>query len=138
MAKRNVTVSMVDDYEYESVNPSGNKVKIDMYDPEKKSHQSPMDLVLSAVASCASVDAVLMMKKKRKTVESFVVETEGDRNDGIPAFYKSIHMKFILTSPDATEQEFEKVVKLAVDKYCSVSASLSAEITYSSEVRRSS
>lgn len=127
---------MLDDYEYESVNPSGNKVKIDMYDPEKKNHQSPMDLVLSAVASCASVDAVLMMKKKRKTVSGFVVETEGERNDGIPAFYESIHMKFILTSPDAKEQEFEKVIKLAVDKYCSVSASLNAEITYSSEVRR--
>ncbi|GGF37805.1 OsmC family protein [Echinicola rosea] len=134
MAKRNVTVTMKADYEYEAVNPQGNKVQIDMYDPEKKQHQSPMDLVLSAVASCASVDAVLMMKKKRKTVEDFKVETEGDRNDGVPAFYKSIHMKFILTSADATEEEFAKVVKLSVDKYCSVSASLSADITYSSEV----
>ncbi|UCS91531.1 OsmC family protein [Echinicola marina] len=136
MAKRNVTVTMKADYEYEAVNPQGNKVLIDMYDPEKKQHQSPMDLVLSAVASCASVDAVLMMKKKRKTVENFKVETEGDRNDGVPAFYKTIHMNFVLTSPDATEEEFAKVVKLAVDKYCSVSASLSAEISYSSEVKR--
>ncbi|AGA78689.1 OsmC family protein [Echinicola vietnamensis] len=136
MAKRNVTVTMKADYEYEAVNPQGNKVQIDMYDPEKKQHQSPMDLVLSAVASCASVDAVLMMKKKRKQVEGFKVETEGDRNDGIPAFYKSIHMRFVLTSPDATEEEFAKVVKLSVDKYCSVSASLSAEISYSSEVIR--
>ncbi|WP_215222859.1 OsmC family protein [Echinicola shivajiensis] len=136
MAKRNVTVTMKGDYEYEAVNPQGNKVQIDMYDPEKKQHQSPMDLVLSAVASCASVDAVLMMKKKRKTVTDFKVETEGDRNDGVPAFYKTIHMNFILTSPDATEEEFAKVVKLSVDKYCSVSASLSAEISYSSEVKR--
>ncbi|MDN3670199.1 OsmC family protein [Echinicola jeungdonensis] len=136
MAKRNVTVTMKDDYEYESVNPSGNKVSIDMYDPDKKQHQSPMDLVLSAVASCASVDAVLMMKKKRKTVSGFTVEAEGDRDEGIPAYYKNIHMKFILTSPDATEKEFAKVIKLAVDKYCSVSASLNAEITYSSEVKK--
>lgn len=136
MAKRNVTVTMKGDYEYEAVNPQGNKVQIDMYDPEKKQHQSPMDLVLSAVASCASVDAVLMMKKKRKTVTDFKVETEGDRNDGVPAFYKTIHMNFVLTSPDATEEEFAKVVKLSVDKYCSVSASLSAEISFSSEVKR--
>ncbi|WP_186756412.1 OsmC family protein [Echinicola salinicaeni] len=136
MAKRNVTVTMKGDYEYEAVNPQGNKVQIDMFDPEKKQHQSPMDLVLSAVASCASVDAVLMMKKKRKTVADFKVETEGDRNDGVPAFYKTIHMNFILTSPDATEEEFAKVVKLSVDKYCSVSASLNAEISYSSEVKR--
>ncbi|WP_460539356.1 OsmC family protein [Echinicola sediminis] len=136
MAKRNVTVTMKADYEYEAVNPQGNKVNIDMYDPEKKQHQSPMDLVLSAVASCASVDAVLMMKKKRRTVEDFKVEAEGDRDEGIPAYYKAIHMKFILTSPDATEDEFAKVIKLAVEKYCSVSSSLKSEISYSSEVKR--
>ena len=56
------------------------------------------------------------MKKKRKKVLDFKVEAEGDRNDGIPAYYKSIHLKFTLTSPDATLEEFEEVIKLAVEK----------------------
>lgn len=136
MAKRNITLKMIADHEYESVNATGNKVEIDMYNGENKKHQSPMELLLSALASCASVDAVLMMKKKRKKILDFKVEAEGDRNDGIPAYFKSIHLKFTLTSPDATLEEFEKVIKLAVEKYCSVSASLKAEITYSSMVVR--
>ncbi len=62
--KRNVTVRMKADLEYEARNPQGNVVNIDMYDPEHKQAQSPMDLLLSALGGCASVDAVLMMKKK--------------------------------------------------------------------------
>lgn len=136
MSKRSITLKMIADREYESANATGNKVAIDMYDGEEKQHQSPMELLLSALASCASVDAVLMMKKKRREIQEFKVEAEGLRNDGIPAFYKSIHLKFILTSPDATQAEFEKVIKLAVEKYCSVASSLNSDITYSSMVVR--
>lgn len=136
MAKRNITLKMLADREYESVNATGNKIGIDMYDGESKKNQSPMELLLSALAACASVDAVLMMKKKRRTVTDFKVEAEGERNDGIPAFYKTIHLRFTLTSPDALLEEFQKVIKLAVEKYCSVASSLKSEITYSSMVVR--
>ena len=136
MAKRNVTVRMKADHEYEAVNPQGNVVAIDMYDPQDKKAQSPMDMILSALGSCASVDAVLMMKKKRKTVLDFIVEVEGERNEGVPAYYTDIDMKFILISPDAKDEEFAKVVTLAVEKYCSVASSLNANITFSSEVRK--
>ncbi|WPR76811.1 OsmC family protein [Algoriphagus sp. NG3] len=135
MAKRNVTVRMKADHEYEAVNPQGNVVQIDMYDPQEKKSQSPMDLLLSALGSCASVDAVLMMKKKRKTVEDFYVEVEGIRNEGIPAFFTEISMKFVLISPDAKQEEFAKVVALSVEKYCSVASSLKSTITFTSEVK---
>ncbi len=135
MAKRNVTVRMKADHEYEAVNSQGNVVQIDMYDPQDKKAQSPMDMLLSALGSCASVDAVLMMKKKRKTVTDFIVEVEGNRNEGVPSYYTDIHLKFILISPDAKEEEFAKVVALSVEKYCSVASSLKSTITFSSEVR---
>lgn len=125
------------DHEYEAVNPQGNSVQIDMYDPEDKKAQSPMDLLLSALGSCASVDAVLMMKKKRRTVVDFYVEVEGDRNEGVPAFYTDISMKFVLVSPDAKQEEFAKVVALSVEKYCSVASSLKSTITFTSEVKPS-
>jgi len=136
--KKSVKVTMKADYEYEGVNAQGNKVQIDMYDYEKKKAQSPMDLLLSALGGCASVDAVLMMKKKRKTVSDFFVEIEGSRNDGVPEFFTDITMKFVLVSPDAKEQEFQKVIALAVDKYCSVASSLKSNITYTTEIQRPS
>ncbi|WP_246535271.1 OsmC family protein [Litoribacter ruber] len=134
--KRTIKISMLADHEYEAVNAFGNKVSIDMYDGEEKKHQSPMELLLSALGSCAVVDAVSMMKKKRKEVVDFTIDVEGERNDGIPAFYRTIHMHFTLVSSDAKEEELAKVIKLSVDKYCSVASSLKSEITYSSEVKR--
>jgi putative redox protein len=134
--KRNVTVRMKADLEYEARNPQGNVVNIDMYDPEHKHAQSPMDLLLSALGGCALVDAVLMMKKKRREIIDFYVEVEGMRNDGVPAFYTHIALKFILVSPDATSEEFGKVVALSVEKYCSVASSLKSTITFTSDVKR--
>jgi len=136
MSTRTVKIKMIADHEYESVNAYGNTVGIDMYDGEEKKQQSPMELLLSALGSCAVVDAVSMLKKRRKEVQDFTIDVEGTRNDGIPAFYKSIHMHFTLFSSDATEEELAKVVKLSVDKYCSVASSLKSEITYSTEVAR--
>jgi len=134
--KRNVTVRMKADLEYEARNAQGNLVNIDMYDPEHKHAQSPMDLLLSALGGCASVDAVLMMKKKRRDIVHFFVEVEGTRNDGVPAYYTNIELKFVLISPNATEEEFAKVVALSVEKYCSVSSSLKSNVTFKSEVRK--
>lgn len=136
MSKRNVTVRMKADHEYEAVNAQGNIVQIDMYDAAEKKAQSPMDLLLSALGGCASVDAVSMMRKKRREIIDLTVEVVGDRYDGTPGFYTAIHLKFLLISPDATQEEFAKVVALSVEKYCSVSSSLKSEVSFSSEVRK--
>uniref|UniRef100_UPI0040481608 OsmC family protein n=1 Tax=Algoriphagus sp. TaxID=1872435 RepID=UPI0040481608 len=133
---RNVTVRMTSDLTYAAQNPQGHAIHIDMNDLEQKQAQSPMELLLSALGGCASVDAVLMMKKKRRELQDFFVEVEGVRNDGVPGYYTEIALHFVLVSPDATGEEFEKVVALSVEKYCSVASSLSSEITFSSEVRR--
>jgi putative redox protein len=126
---------MKSDHEYESVNATGNVVGIDMLSGEEKNHQAPMELLLSALAGCSAIDAVLMMKKKRRNILDFKIEATGERNDGIPAYYTSIHLKFSLISPDAKLEEFEKVVKLSVEKYCSVASSLRSQITYSTYLR---
>ena len=136
MSKKHVTVRMKADMEYESTNHFGNKVDIDMYDSEHKKAQSPMELLLSALGGCSAVDAVLMMKKKRRTITDFFIEIIGNRREGIPKYYTQIDMKFVLVSPDATEEEFAKVVTLSVEKYCSVASSLKSEIRHISEVRR--
>ncbi len=119
----------VSDYEYKSTNEHGNTVFIDMYPAGEKKHQSPMDLVLSAVASCSAVDVVQMLKKRRKTVTALRIETEGERNDTPPKYFKTININFILTSPDTTEDELFKLVKLAVEKYCSVASSLDGNVS---------
>ena len=119
-----VVTSLVDDYEFEAVNESGNKVKIDMYPKEQKQAQSPMELLLSAVSACSAVDLVQMLKKRKKSVVDLKIETVGVRRDTIPKSFTDITLNFKLVSPDASLEEFQKLTKLSVEKYCSVEASL--------------
>ena len=131
------TTRYIDEYEYESVNEAGNSVKMDMYPAEQKQHQSPMEILLSAVGACAAVDMIGILKKKRKTVNDLVIESDGTRRNEFPKYFTNIDMKFILTSPDTSVEEFEKTVALTLEKYCSVSATLAgvAKIDFSCEVR---
>ncbi len=132
------TVNYKADKEYEGVNATGAKVAIDMYDPEDKKAMSPTELLLSSVAACAMVDISLMLRKRKKTLVDFKAETEGVRRDEHPRAFTDIHINFIITSPDAKEEEVAKIVDLSVEKYCSVAATLKGgpNVTHSFEVER--
>ncbi|MEQ9405784.1 MAG: OsmC family protein [Cyclobacteriaceae bacterium] len=124
------------DEEFEAVNESGNKVDIDMLPADQKQHQSPTQLLLSALTACAAVDIVSMVKKRRKTFVDLKAETTGERREEHPRGFTKIHMKYIITSPDLTDEEADRIVHLATTKYCSVAASVSAEQTHSFEIVR--
>ena len=125
------------DEEFTSTNQNGNKAEIDMRSADQKQHQSPTELLLSAVGACAAVEIVSMVKKRRKTFVDLNAEISGERRDEHPRGFTKIHLKYIITSPDLTEDEAARIVDLATTKYCSVAGSLSAEQTHSFEIRRS-
>ncbi|MFY0591178.1 OsmC family protein [Roseivirga sp.] len=130
------TTTLLGDYEFEAINENGNKVQIDMRAPEEKKAQSPTELLLSALAGCASVDLVQMLKKRKRTVNGLSVEAEGDRRDDHPRGFTHIRLHFVLDSPDAKQEEFEKLGHLAATKYCSVAGSLSAEMSHTFTINR--
>src|SRR5690606_6560134 len=99
-----------------------------MYTKVKNKKFSHIEHLLSPIADCASVDAEQMLKKKRKSVNSFTIESDGTRRTDYPKAFTHITLRFILESPNTTQEEMEKVINLAVEKYCSVSASLSDKI----------
>ncbi len=116
------------DKEYFCVNESGNRVEIDMLDAADKNAMSPMQLLLSGLISCAAVDMVGMVKKRRKTLKDFSGVVEGTRRDEIPKKFTKINIHYKFVSPDLTDKEAERIVELAVTKYCSVASSLDPAI----------
>ena len=78
-----IITKFVSDFEFESINEAGNYAKIDMYEKQFKQAFSPMEHLLSAIAACASVDAVQMLKKKRKTVNEFTIESDGGQENRV-------------------------------------------------------
>lgn len=91
----------------------------------------PMELVLQALASCASIDISLILEKQKQKMTSYEVEVTGVRKDAVPAVFESIHMEFIF-SGDLNENKVNRAVDLAVNKYCSVADMIKdkVDITY--------
>ena len=127
---------MVEDEVYEAFNEAGHQIIMDMREASLKQNQSPPELLLSSLAGCGAVDIVIMLKKRRKTVLNFTIETVGVRRDEQPRKFLEIHCKYILTSPDVEKEEFEKFAKLSLEKYCTVAATLNSKITFTTEIRR--
>lgn len=131
-----IIARMLEDEVYEAHNEAGHKIIMDMREASLKQNQSPPELLLSSLAGCGAVDIVIMLKKRKKTVNDFVIETVGVRRDESPRKFLEIHCKYIVTSPDVEEEEFEKFAKLSLEKYCTVAATLNSKITFTTEIKR--
>jgi putative redox protein len=95
----------------------------------------PMEMLAASMASCASIDVLLILKKKRIELSHYHISINAKRIDAVPAAFENIQLIFFIGENDPIDQ-VEKAVKLSVEKYCSVSASLSKEIKISYEVVR--
>lgn len=93
----------------------------------------PMELLASSLASCASIDVLLILKKKRIELSHFEVEILARRKETVPASFESIHLVFQIGENDESEA-VQKAVQLSVEKYCSVAASLDKAIKITWEV----
>lgn len=96
----------------------------------------PMEMVLSAVASCSSIDVVMILKKQRQRLDDIKVTVEAKRaEDQVPAVFTDIHIHFKLTGK-IKEKKAEQAVTMSMEQYCSVSKMLenTVKITYSHEI----
>lgn len=94
----------------------------------------PMEILASSLASCASIDILLILKKKRVIPQLFEVHISGKRAFTLPAVFESIHLTFQIGENDPLEM-VEKAAKLSIEKYCSVAATLHPECKLTFEVR---
>lgn len=98
------------------------------FDGDGKTGQSPPDALLSALASCVSVDVIEILGKRRTPVESLQVDVVGERVDTTPRRFRHITLKFSITGKGIERDQAERAIELAVTKYCSVRDSLRDDI----------
>jgi putative redox protein len=126
------------DMQFEGTTQSGQTVKLDSTkDQAAAIGPSPVEMVLQALGGCTAMDIVSILKKMRRTITSLVLEIEGERREEYPRIFTHIHILYKLVSPDATEQELDRAIRLSEEKYCSVSGMLrpTVKITTSYELR---
>lgn len=90
--------------------------------------QSPVDGLLSALASCAAIDVVDILAKRRTPVASLDVDVTGERVDTIPRRIKHVDLAFRITGDGIERDQAERAIDLAITKYCSVRDSLREDI----------
>jgi putative redox protein len=123
-----VSMSYVDDQKFKITNQTENQLLVDMYSKEKKEHLSPMELLLSALTTCAAVEIVSMIKKRKRNFTNIKAETTGLRVENPPKFFKSINVKYLIYSSDLTKKEAERYISLSLEKYCSVGSTINQKI----------
>ncbi len=113
---------------------SGHSIVMDTAKDEEKTASSPMELVLLGLCGCTASDVVGILRKKREPFTALEVRAAGERADGYPAVYTSIHLTYRV-SGKVTAKAMEDAVRLSKEKYCSVSAMLekTAKITHTIE-----
>ena len=93
--------------------------------------QSPMQLLLMALASCMAVDVRMILEKSRVPVDSLEVEVVGVRAAEPPRRYLSLDLVYRVGGPgDGDRGKLERAIELSRDKYCSVLHSLDPKIEF--------
>ena len=128
-APTTTTVHHLVDRRFVGITPD--KMRI-MMDGENKAQTGmrPMQMLLNAVGGCAAYDIVAMLKKRRLVIEDYRIELRGDRFDGTPAYFTHVHAVHYFKVPGLTAEIAERFVDLGMNRYCSVAASLKAEISF--------
>ena len=129
------TVRYAGDDLFIGTSPSGHSVAIDVKG-DRKSAQTPMEMLLISVAACTAADVASIMEKKRQDVREYIVEVTGTRVDDHPRKFTAFHIHHIVRGHHVSEQGLAQAIELSDTKYCSVAATVrpTATITTSYEI----
>ncbi|MBK7233697.1 MAG: OsmC family protein [Saprospiraceae bacterium] len=110
------------DFLLEASNSIGNTILIDASEPIGGHHQGirPLELLLSSLGSCSSIDVILILRKQKQECTSFAVEIQTERiTVDQHTEFSQILLIFKIEGPIKKSSAL-KAIKLSIDKYCSV------------------
>ena len=130
-----------DGFNLEATNEDGNSIRFDAATEIGGSGKGmrPMQVLLSALGSCSTIDVISILKKQRQPLTDIRITVTGEREkDVVPSLFREAHIHFRLFG-NVDEIQAQKAVSLSVEKYCSVAKTMepSSRITHSFEIIRS-
>ena len=88
----------------------------------------PPNLLLASLVTCAGIDVVRILEKKRQQFSSIEAQVSKENDPEPPWTIKTIEIEWIVRGKGLKQKAVEDAVHLAEHKYCSVAASLKSEI----------
>jgi putative redox protein len=129
-----IKVDRIDGVHFRAVNQEGVELNLDGSAEIGGQNRGfrPMHALLAAVAGCAGIDIVEILKKQKLTDFKLSMEVDGERQkEVIPSLWETIHITFRIDG-NIDEGKAKRAVQLSMDKYCSVAKTLekSAKLTW--------
>ncbi len=117
-----ITTKWLGNMAFESNNPSGHSIKIDIAkeDGGDSSGLRPKALMLSSLAGCSGLDVASLIKKMKLEVDEFHIETIANLTDEHPKSYNKVEIEYHFHGSNLNEKKLQKAVDLSVEKYCGV------------------
>ena len=89
----------------------------------------PTELVLAALASCAGLDVIAILEKKRQSVGTYRVTATGEQQDEHPQIFRTIVVDHEVSGAGLAPDAVRRAIELSASRYCPVSAMLSMGTT---------
>src|SRR5712691_1685580 len=121
---------LLDNYRFNAVATSGHAIVVD---GDKKTGNSPMELVLIGLCGCTGYDVANILGKKREPFTSLEVRALAERAPSPPSVYTEIRLVYRVGG-NVSHKAVEDAVRLSEEKYCSVSAMLNKTVKISFEI----
>jgi putative redox protein len=105
---------------------SGYRLNLDMAANEggDGSGPQPMELLLVALAGCAGMSNLLILRKRRQDVRSYEIRIHGERADLHPQIFTEITVEHLITGKEIKAEIVEQALRMTEEKYCGVSVTL--------------
>ncbi len=116
------SVRWIGEQKFVGTSPSGHSVSFDS-DRESNKAPGPMEMVLMALGACTATDMVIILEKKRQTLEELEVLCSGERAAEPPTVWTKLEVLFRIRGA-VDEAAVKHAMDLTEEKYCSVAAML--------------
>jgi len=116
---------------------SGHHVILDAaeHNGGQDSGPQPMEMLLVALASCAGMDIITILRKKRQEITGYELRVHGMRAEEHPKVFLDITVEHIFTGHNIRPEAVERAIELTEERYCGASATLGKTATIKNTFR---
>jgi putative redox protein len=87
-----------------------------------------LELLLLSLSSCIGSSVLTLLRKMKKTITGFEIDSRGIRKQEHPTAFKTIILDLKLSSPDTSAEELRKAIRLSEETYCPVWAMMKGNV----------
>lgn len=90
---------------------------------------TPTEMLLASVAGCIGIDVTMILRPHLDLIDKLEIETDGTRREELPKSFTAIDVTFKIDGTIDSKKVW-RAINLGKEKYCAVSDSLKADITF--------